>query len=235
MTDERIIEPVAYVKSDFKEKFGIPRQSGLAPATEALIVFTPKYRDENALKEIEGFDYLWIIFEFSAARREKFNPTVRPPRLGGNKRVGVFASRSPFRPNGIGLSSVKLLAVEKNDEYGTYLRIGGADMLDGTPVFDVKPYVPYSDVHLNAHGGYTELKNFSELKVSFSPEAKKILPPEKLKALEECLTQDPRPGYKNKEAKNAKSESFGMRFSDYDVKITISRDELIVTEVTKII
>ncbi len=229
MNDERTVKPIAYVKSDFKEKFGIPRQSGLAPTLEALIVFTPEYRDESALKEIEGFDYLWIIFDFSAARIDKFNPTVRPPRLGGNKRVGVFASRSPFRPNGLGLSSVKLLAVEKNDEYGTFLRVGGADMLDGTPVYDVKPYVPYADLHPDARGGYTEKIEFNKLSVTFAPEARNVLTPEKASALKECLTQDPRPGYKKTDG-----ESFGMRFSDYDVKITISQNKLIVTEIKKI-
>lgn len=232
ISGKKLIEPIAYIKSDFKEKFGIPRQSGLSPSSEAFIIFTPDFRDENALKAIEGFDYLWVIFDFSKARRDGFTPMVRPPRLGGNKRVGVFASRSPFRPNGLGLSSVKLIRVERNAEYGAYLRVGGADMLDGTPIYDVKPYVPYSDVHLNARGGYTE-QAFSELEVCFLPTAEKVLPPDKLNTLKECLKQDPRPGYKHD--KTTDCESFGMRFSDYDVKITISGKSLIVTEIIKTI
>lgn len=228
--EKREMEPIAYIKNDFKEKFGIPRQSGLSPSSESIIIFTKKYRDENALKEIEGFDYLWVIFDFSKAHREGFSPTVRPPRLGGNKRVGVFASRSPFRPNSLGLSSVKLLGVERSASYGCFLRVAGADLLDGTPIYDIKPYVPYSDCHVGARGGYTEkLASLNELEVKFAADVQKMLPPEKLSALAECLKQDPRPGYKRGEG-----EVFGMRFSDYNVKITVNEKTLTVIEIVKL-
>lgn len=230
LIEKREIEPIAYIRNDFKEKFGIPRQSGLSPSAESLIIFTPKYRDENALKEIDDFDYLWVIFDFSKAHRESFSPTVRPPRLGGNKRVGVFASRSPFRPNSLGLSSVKLLGVERSASYGCCLRVAGADMLDGTPIFDIKPYVPYSDCHAGARGGYTEkLGSLNELAVKFAENVQNILPPEKLSALVECLKQDPRPGYKK-----ADGEVFGMRFSDYNVKVTVTEKTLTVLEIVKL-
>lgn len=229
--NENIIKPVAYIKSDFKEKFGIPRQSGLSPSSEALVIFEPKFRDENALSGIDGFDYLWLIFDFSLAHKSEFCPTVRPPRLGGNKKVGVFASRSPFRPNSLGLSSVKLKSIEKNAEYGTYLRVLGADLLDGTPVYDVKPYVPYSDCHLNARGGYTESRDFNQLEVKFTQSAKSILSAEQEAALSECLSQDPRPAYKDL---NENEQIYGMKFADFNVKFVIKDKTLTITEIKKI-
>lgn len=226
---EQTIKPIAYIKSDFKEKFGIPRQSGLSPSSEAIIVFKPEYRDENALKEIDGFDFLWLIFDFSMAHQSEFKPTVRPPRLGGNKKVGVFASRSPFRPNSLGLSSVKLKSVDKNAEYGTFLRVLGADLLDGTPIYDIKPYVPYSDCHIGARGGYTESKEFNKLNVSFSDETKGILKKSQEIALIECLSQDPRPAYKE----NGEAQNYGMKFAEFDIKFEIKNDVLTITEIKK--
>lgn len=229
--NEHFIKPIAYIKSDFKEKFGIPRQSGLSPSSEALVVFEPEYRDESAFLGIDGFDYLWIIFDFSLAHRSEFCPTVRPPRLGGNKKAGVFASRSPFRPNSIGLSSVKLKSVEKNAEYGTYLKVSGADLLDGTPVYDVKPYVPYSDCHVDACGGYTESKDFNLLNVVFAPSAKGVLSAERETALCECLSQDPRPAYKEND--NAE-QLYGMKFADCDVKFIIKEKTLTIIKIERI-
>lgn len=227
--NEQTIKPVAYIKSDFKEKFGIPRQSGLSPSSEAVIIFEPEYRNENALKEIDGFDFLWLIFDFSMAHQTEFKPTVRPPRLGGNKKVGVFASRSPFRPNSLGLSSVKLKSVEKNAEYGTFLRVLGADLLDGTPIYDIKPYVPYSDCHIGARGGYTESKEFNRLNVVFSEETKGILKESQEIALSECLSQDPRPAYKE----SGETQNYGMKFAGFDIKFEIKNDVLTVTEIKK--
>ncbi|HIS59535.1 MAG TPA: tRNA (N6-threonylcarbamoyladenosine(37)-N6)-methyltransferase TrmO, partial [Candidatus Faecousia faecipullorum] len=161
------IEPVARMRSDFATKFGIPRQSGLVADLRSTIVFEPKYRNPEALRGIEGYDYLWLIWQFSEAVREDWSPTVRPPRLGGNARMGVFATRSPFRPNSLGLSCVRLLEVEHTQEFGTVLHVGGADLMDGTPIFDVKPYVPYADSHPDAKGGFTDGAGEFLLQVDF--------------------------------------------------------------------
>lgn len=225
MENERIIKPIAYIKSDFNEKFGIPRQSGLSPSSEALVIFTPEFRDPAALREIERYNYLWLIFDFSKAHTQKFSPTVRPPRLGGNTRVGVFATRSPFRPNSLGLSSVKLLGVEKNDEYGVYLRVGGADILNGTPIYDVKPYIKYCDMHIDAHGGFSDGNAPAPLKVVFTEKTKSVLPEDKKIALEECLAQDPRPAY------DEDGEIYKMKFFNRDVTFTVSGGVLTVTEI----
>lgn len=224
--DEYTIKPVAYVRTDFKEKFGIPRQSGRAPSLIARIIFTPEYRRETALKNIEEFSYLWIIFGFSKAKREPFSPTVRPPRLGGNKRVGVFASRSPFRPNGLGLSSVKLVKIEKTAE-GTTLLVSGADLLDGTPVYDIKPYLPFTDSHPDASGGYAEENANYKLDVVFPDELKKIVIANKFPSLIECLSDDPRPSYQED------GREYGMRFADYEIKFTVEDKTLTVNSVEK--
>ena len=190
-----LIEPVAYIRTDFKEKFGIPRQSGRAPSLTGKIVFLPKYRSLEAIKDIEKFSHLWLIFDFSLAHKKdgEWSPTVRPPRLGGNKRVGVFASRSPFRPNNLGLSSVKLERIERDKNDGHVLIVSGADLLDQTPIYDIKPYLPFTDCHTNAVGGYAdELKEY-RLKVDISEGLKKIIPNDKLAPLTECLSDDPRP------------------------------------------
>ena len=150
------IQPIAHMRSDFATKFGIPRQSGLVEELKSTIVFEPEFRDPEALRGIEGFSHLWIIWQFSEAVRQGWSPTVRPPRLGGNTRMGVFATRSPFRPNNLGLSCVKLLGVEQTKDHGTVLHVGGADLMDGTPIFDIKPYIPYSDAHPDAAGGFTD-------------------------------------------------------------------------------
>lgn len=176
--NNRLLEPIAYIYTDFNDKFGIPRQSGRCPSLIGKIVFTPKYRVPEALTAIEQFNYLWLIFDFTLSHRDDFSPTVRPPRLGGNKKVGVFASRSPFRPNNLGLSSVKLEKTDKNDTDGTFLIVSGVDILNGTPIYDIKPYIPYADCHPDATEGYTKDTKNHLLNVDF--------PFDLLKIIEEC-------------------------------------------------
>ena len=220
------VTPIAYIQTDFKEKFGIPRQSGRAPSLTAKIVFEPKYRNAEALRGIEGFSHLWLLFDFSLAHRTEFSPTVRPPRLGGNTRVGVFASRSPFRPNPIGLSVVKLLKVEHTDE-GEVLLVSGADLLDGTPILDVKPYLPFADCVFDATAGYAAQGENHRLHVEFPDELLAVIPEEKHAGLLECLADDPRPSYQADP-----DRSYGMRFADFELKFTVNADTLTVTTVT---
>ena len=189
------IEIIARMKSDFPDKFGIPRQSGLVEELRSTIIFEPKYRNAEALRGIEEFSHLWLIWQFSKAVREDWSPTVRPPRLGGNTRMGVFATRSPFRPNALGLSSVRLLGVEHTDEYGTVLHVGGADLMDGTPIFDIKPYIPYGDCHPEATGGFTDRTGDFLLAVDFPDALLQRLPVEKQAAAIGVLSHDPRPSY----------------------------------------
>jgi tRNA-Thr(GGU) m(6)t(6)A37 methyltransferase TsaA len=209
------VKPIAYIHSDFKEKFGIPRQSGRAPSLQAELVFLPEYACEEAFRGIEGFSHLWLIFDFSLSHREEFSPTVRPPRLGGNERVGVFASRSPFRPNPLGLSCVKLERVEKR-ESGVILIISGADLLDGTPVLDVKPYLPFADCIEGAKSGYAGEKENHRLQVVYKEELLEKLPEEKRAGLLECLAEDPRPSYQDDPTR-----IYGMRFGEWEVKFSV--------------
>ncbi len=227
--NEFTVKPVAYIRSDFKEKFGIPRQSGRAPSLTAEIVFTDEYRHPDALRGIEGFSHLWLLFDFSKAHRTDFSPTVRPPRLGGNTRVGVFASRSPFRPNHIGLSCVRLVRVEEREKDGVVLIVSGADLLDGTPVLDVKPYLPFADCHMGATGGYAEEHQRHALQVDFPDELLSVIDREKRRGLIECLADDPRPSYQDDPTR-----LYGMRFGDYEIKFTVENELLKVTEVYKI-
>ena len=224
MEKQITITPIAYIRSDFKEKFGIPRQSGCTPSLLSRIVFEPNYRNEDALREIEGFSHLWLLFDFSATREKGWSPTVRPPRLGGNKRVGVFASRSPFRPNHIGLSCVKLIAVEKTDE-GATLIVSGADLLDNTPILDVKPYLPYADCQVDATGGYTQ-SAWEELEVRFAKGLLEKIPQEKRAGLCECLAQDPRPSYQEDETR-----VYGMAFDCFQIRFTVNKNTLTVVSV----
>lgn len=222
-----VIKPIGYIRSDFKEKFGIPRQSGRAPSLRAEIIFYPEYRNPEALREIDGFSHLWLIFDFSLAHRDTWSATVRPPRLGGNKRVGVFASRSPFRPNPLGLSCVRLIEVKKTDD-GDVLVISGADLVDGTPIFDVKPYLPLSDCQKDAVGGYSETGENYRLNVSFPDEFLSLLPPEKRDGLMECLADDPRPSYQDDPTR-----VYGMNFADFEIKFRVEKNTLFVIGVTK--
>jgi len=174
-----MIKPIAHIHTDFKEKFGIPRQSGRVSELVGKIVFLPEYQDPDYIRGIEEFSHLWLIFDFSLAHRDSFSPTVRPPRLGGNKRIGVFATRSPFRPNNIGLSSVKLLGIEATEKDGNILLVSGADLLDGTPIYDIKPYIPYTDCHADAVGGYADREQFHKLQVKYDDALLEAVPKEK--------------------------------------------------------
>ena len=218
---------IARMRSDFATKFGIPRQSGLVESLRSTIVFEPEFRNPDALRGIEEFSHLWIIWQFSEAVRQGWSPTVRPPRLGGNTRMGVFATRSPFRPNNLGLSCVRLLEVEHTKELGTVLHVGGADLMDGTPIFDIKPYIPYGDCHTDATGGFTDRAGEFLLKVEFPPSLLEKLPPDKREAAMAVLSHDPRPSYQRNE-----DRIYGMTFAGQDIRFTVREDTLTVTEVT---
>ncbi|MBR5619868.1 MAG: tRNA (N6-threonylcarbamoyladenosine(37)-N6)-methyltransferase TrmO [Clostridia bacterium] len=219
------IEPVARIRTDFTDKFGIPRQSGRVPALQGRIVFEPSFRNPDALREIEGFSHLWLIFDFSQSHRDGWSATVRPPRLGGNRRIGVFASRSPFRPNPLGLSCVRLERIEETDD-GMELIVSGVDLLDGTPIYDIKPYIPYADCIPQASGGYTESTFRYRLEVDFPAHMLDLLPEDKRDAVIGCLAEDPRPSYQDDPQR-----IYSMRFMDYDVRFRVRDGVLTVTEV----
>ncbi len=219
------IHTIASVRTDLPEKFGVPRQSGLADLP-ARIVFEEPYRNADALRGIEQYSHLWIVWLFSEAQRESWSPTVRPPRLGGNRRVGVFATRSPFRPNPIALSSVRLERVERHTPEGPILYIRGADMMDGTPVLDIKPYLPYTDAHPDACGGFAEHAKAYTLEVVFAPECEGKLPPEKEQILRQLLAQDPRPAYQDDP-----SREYRFTFSGHCVRFFVCDQILTVTGV----
>lgn len=217
--------PIAHIRSDFSEKFGIPRQSGLVEELRASIVFEPPYRDPSALRGIDGFSHLWLIWEFSQSRG--WSPTVRPPRLGGNKRLGVFATRSPFRPNPIGLSCVRLVEVRQDRELGLVLVVAGADLMDGTPIYDVKPYLPYADCKSDAVGGFASIPKEASLEVDCPPELLQPVPGDKRAALLAVLAQDPRPQYQDD-----RSRVYGMSFAGCEVKFRVEGDRLTVMEIS---
>ena len=223
------ISVIARMHSDFATKFGIPRQSGLVEELRSTIVFEPEYRNPDALRGIEDFSHLWIIWQFSEAVRQGWSPTVRPPRLGGNTRMGVFATRSPFRPNNLGLSSVKLLGVEHTAEYGTVLHVGGADLMDGTPIFDVKPYIPYGDSHPDATGGFTDTAGDFLLTVDFPAGLLAVLPEQKQAAAIQVLSHDPRPSYQRKP-----DRIYGLTFAGFDIRFKVADTTLTVVEVNKV-
>ena len=218
------LRPIAYLHGDFPEKFGVPRQSGLA-RTLSRVVFEPEFRDPNALRGIEEYSHLWLIWQFSE-NAEDWQPTVRPPRLGGNTRVGVFATRSPFRPNPLGLSLVRLVKAEKEPGLGVVLWVEGADMVDGTPVFDIKPYLPYADSAPEAKGGFGEALKGEKLEVSVPPELTAKLPPEKLAPLLDALAQDPRPAYID-DAERV----YGFAYAGFEVKFRVEEGKAIVTDI----
>lgn len=220
------IKVIARIRTDFPEKFGIPRQSGLVDSLKGTIVFEPEYRDPQALKGIEAFSRLWLIWEFSGARRDTWSATVRPPRLGGNTRMGVFATRSPFRPNPLGLSCVRLLGVERDPNLGTVLLVGGADLMDGTPILDIKPYLPFADSYPDAEGGFAADVFDHSLAVEFPGELLEKVAEEKREALLAVLAQDPRPSYQNDP-----DRVYGMTFAGYGVRFTVDGARLFVREV----
>ena len=219
---------VARIRNDFPTKFGIPRQSALVSGLKSLIVFEEEYRDINALREIEQFSHLWLIWQFSEAVRKDWSPTVRPPRLGGNRRIGVFATRSPFRPNPIGLSAVKLEGVETDPLLGPVLHISGADLMDGTPILDIKPYIPFTDSIPSAAGGYTDQTILHRLDVDFPESLLERVSAEKREGLKNVLAQDPRPSYQEDPER-----IYGFRFADMEIKFRVSGSRLTVTAVEK--
>ena len=219
---EYTIHPIAHIRTDFTDKFGIPRQSGLVPELTARIVFEPEYREQEAVRGLEGFSHIWLIWCFSESVTDKWLPTVRPPRLGGNVRMGVFATRSPFRPNPLGLSSVELEKIEFTSDRGPVLHVRGADLMDGTPIFDIKPYVAYSDSHPDALSGFLGTATFKKLRVTLPDGISDALP----EGLVDVLSNDPRPRYHDDPER-----VYGMQYAGHEVKFRVSGDELIVLSI----
>jgi tRNA-Thr(GGU) m(6)t(6)A37 methyltransferase TsaA len=224
---KKSLEIIAKIKSDFPTKFGLPRQSGLAPALISYIVFEPKYRNKDALRGLEEYSHLWVLWNFSLSERENWLPTVRPPKLGGNEKVGVFATRSPFRPSPIGLSCVKIEGVEFTENLGYVIKISGSDMMNDTPIFDIKPYIPYTDCIQNAKGSVAQEKHEDRVKVEISDELLSNIEESKREALVEVLSLDPRPGYKVDDAKKV----YGFEFAGKEVKFSVNNGILTVVSI----
>ena len=231
MHQEFTMRPIARIHSDFSTKFGVPRQSGLVDSLEATVVFEPEFRNSDALRGLEGFSHIWLVWVFDQAVRKEWSPTVRPPRLGGNTRMGVFATRSPFRPNPIALSCVKLAGMEETADRGTVLRILGADLMDGTPILDIKPYIPYGDSHPEAVGGFTDHARDFLLKVDFPNDLLNQVPSNKQQSLLGVLSHDPRPSYQRDPER-----IYGLSFAGYNIRFQVRENVLSVlaiqTEVT---
>lgn len=225
--DELTIRPIARIRSDFLEKFTIPRQSGLVRSLRAEVVFEQEYRDMSAVRGLEEFSHLWLIWGFSAVKETRWSPTVRPPRLGGNRRMGVFATRSPFRPNRLGLSCLELLEVRQDRLLGPVLTVGGGDLLDGTPIYDIKPYLPYADCRPEALGGFASCPQGSALQVDIPQKLLERVPPEKREALLGVLAQDPRPSYQSDPER-----IYGAAFGGLEVRFRVSGEVLTVLEVS---
>lgn len=220
---------VAHIRNDFKTKFGVPRQSGLAPSAQSVIVFEPEYRNVEALRGLDGYDYLWLLWDFSEAHREgTWSPTVRPPRLGGNQRMGVWATRSPFRPNPIGLSSVRIERIELSSPEGPRIYISGADLMDGTPIFDIKPYLPFTDSHLDARGGFAQEVNesTSPFQVELPDNLTSSFTSAQLDALREVLSHDPRPHYQHDDER-----VYTMEYAGREVRFRVANDVVVVEEI----
>ena len=223
------ITPIAHICTDFGSKFGVPRQSGLIPELQGKIVFEPEFRNADAVRGMDGYSHLWLIWQFSKAVREDWSPTVRPPRLGGNERMGVFATRSPFRPNALGLSCVKLDKVELDAKLGPVVYVSGVDMMDGTPIFDIKPYLAYADSHPEAIGGWTDGVERKSLQVSCSADLLEKVPAAQQEALCAVLEADPRPRYQDDPQR-----VYGMTFAGQNVKFRVEGETLYVLEVEKV-
>lgn len=219
---------IAHMRTDFPTKFGVPRQSGVIPCTVGRIVFEKEYRDPSALRGLEDFSHIWVLWKFSKASSAEWSPTVRPPLLGGNKRMGVFATRSPFRPNSIGLSVVKIERIEKTGDEGTVIWVSGCDMIDKTPIFDIKPYLPYCDSIAEARGGFTDKLDKRELEVSMSQEMLCKLPHEKREILMSVLKSDPRPSYQDDEER-----IYGFEFCGFEIKFKVCEKQLTVIDIEK--
>lgn len=226
MAEQHTLRVIARIHSDFPTKFGIPRQSGLVEELRAAVVFEPEYRNPDALRGLEGFSHLWLIWQFSKAVRESWSPTVRPPRLGGNVRMGVFATRSPFRPNPIGLSCVRLERIGQHPQWGPVLWVAGADLMDGTPIYDVKPYLPYADCRPEAMGGFASQPKAASLRVECPPELLEPVEEGRRAALLGVLAQDPRPTYQHDP-----DRVYGLAFGGWEVKFTVAEDVLTVREI----
>ena len=224
------MKPIAYIHNDYTAKFGIPRQSGLVEQVESTILFEPEYRNADALRGLEGYSHLWLLWIFSEAIRENWSPTVLPPRLGGKTRMGVFATRSPFRPNPIGLSSVKLLGVELHTKAGPVIHVAGADLMDGTPILDVKPYLPYTDSHPDAIGGFADPVRDYSLEVVFPEEWMEQVPQRLRDPVLGLLAQDPRPSYQNDPER-----VYGVAFGGYDFRFRVKDGVLTVCEVEELV
>ncbi len=223
------IKPIARIHTDFSEKFGVPRQAGLAPSLTGKIVFEPEYRNVRAVRELDGFSHIWLIWEFSQCSDSKFSPTVRPPRLGGNRRVGVFASRSPFRPNRLGLSCVKIEKIETDGEKAPIITVSGVDMTDGTPIYDIKPYIPIADCIPTASEGYTAQTKEYKISVSCDENLLSIIPENKRQALLELLSNDPRPAYNDEEGKE-----YGVTFAGFNIRFKYENNSLSVTQIKEV-
>lgn len=223
------IKPIARIHTDFSEKFGVPRQAGLAPSLTGKIVFEPEYRNIRAVKELDGFSHIWLIWEFSQCSDSKFSPTVRPPRLGGNRRVGVFASRSPFRPNRLGLSCVKIEKIETDGENAPIITVSGVDMTDDTPIYDIKPYIPIADCIPTASEGYTAQTKEYKISVNCDEKLLSIIPENKRQALLELLSNDPRPAYNDEEGKE-----YGVTFAGYNIRFKYENNGLSVTQIKEV-
>ena len=228
MSQEFSMKVIARIHSDFSTKFGVPRQSGLVDELEATIIFEPEYRNSDALRGLDGFSHLWLVWVFDQAVRKDWSPTVRPPRLGGNQRMGVFATRSPFRPNPVALSSVKLAGIEQTAEHGTVLKIRGADLMDGTPILDIKPYIPYADSHPDAIGGFASAPAGETLEVAIPPELLERIPASRREALRGVLAQDPRPHYQDDP-----DRVYGFGFAGLEVKFSVDGNQLTVLDIQK--
>ncbi len=228
MKDNISLNIIARIKTDFPGKFGIPRQSGLVPSLKGKIVFEPEYRDASAVKGLDGYSHLWLIWKFSESVCDKFQPTVRPPRLGGNKRVGVFATRSPFRPNPIGLSSVKIERIIENTDDGCVIEVSGADLLDNTPIYDIKPYIPYTDSHPEAVGGFSDEVYSNNIRVQIPESIKNEIPEQILVPLMGILSNDPRPAYQEE------GRIYSFEFSEYSIKFKVNDNILQVLSIEQI-
>ena len=229
MSESMTVHIIARIRSDFGAKFGIPRQSGLVDSLTARVIFEPEYRNSDALRGLDGFSHLWLIWQFSQCMGRDWSPTVRPPKLGGNRRMGVFATRSPFRPNPIGLSCVRLERVEQHPALGPVLLVSGADLMDGTPIFDIKPYIPYADCHPDAQAGFTTQLDERMVTVECPPELLNKIPAETQPALLAVLSHDPRPSYQNDPER-----VYGMAFAGWNVRFRVQKKTLTVCEVEPI-
>lgn len=217
---------IAIIRTDFPTKFGIPRQSGLIDELKGTVIFEPEYRNPDALRGLEEFSHIWLLWEFSETVGSEWSTTVRPPKLGGNIRKGVFATRSPFRPNSIGLSSVRLEEIEHTEKYGTVLHVSGADLMDGTPIVDIKPYIPYADCHPDASGGFSKDSCSPKLDVIFPEKLKEKVPADRLSALIQVLSLDPRPAYQNDPER-----IYGFGFAGKEIKFKVNENTLTVCDV----